>query len=254
MRRWAVVVFVFVVIIALLLAGSLQVMSALLPEEQQQGVLPYVAATGLAGLVASTIISVMQWVGISPLDFLPERSLKDTLRKQDPARFSLTKNRDSKLISEQAKAAKNQNQYDWVYVFSEAWVQSKPVEADAYEMLGEALIKLNRPQEAIAIGEKLIKLEPLNYTGFSILGDAYNELGERDEACSNYERALELVPPSYREFVLRDLAKTYKLLGHADKALKALEELVPLLELNSRDYYQEQLDHMKQIVEQSQAN
>jgi tetratricopeptide (TPR) repeat protein len=254
MRTWFVAILVVVVVTALILGGSLQVILSLLNEEQRQSILPFALAIGVTVLIANGIIAVMQWFQMSPLDFLPERTLKDRLRKQDRARFSLTKSKDVKLLSEQAKAAKNQDQYDWVSVFAESWIQLKPSEADAYELLGEALIKLNKNQDAITIGEKLTTIEPLNFRGFGLLGDAYLELGEREQSRVNYERASQLVPSSHRQFILIDLAKVYGLLGHADEAVKTLEELIPLLDGHSREYYQKQLDHMKQIVDRSQLS
>ncbi len=248
MRRWAIVVFVVVIVIALILGGSLQVILSLLPPAQQQGLFPFIVAVGVTVIVANGIIAIMQWFGTSPLDFLPERTLKDRLRKQDPIRFKLAKNKDSGLLAEQAKAAKNLGQYDWMFLFAEAWIQQEPNEGRAYEMLGEALIELNRPQEAIVIGEKLTKLEPLNHEGFSILGEAYGKLGEREQSRIWHERALQVVTPDFREFVLMDLIKTYEAMGLVDKGIEAAEELLPLLEDSfQKQFYNDKLHHLRQI-------
>lgn len=252
MRRWFVVIFTVVIVIALLLGGSFQIIVTLLPQAQQETLLPYVGAVGFTVFAANVIILIMSWFQISPLDFLPERTLKDQLRLKEPARFSLSKSADADMLAEQTKAAKNQDQYEWVYVFAEAWIQQKPYDAYAYEMLAEALIKLDELHQAVTVAEKLTKLEPLNHHGYSLLGDAYNALGERDTARHNYERALELAPENYRRFVLIDLAKMYEALGLADKALTVLDELVPMQEdTHSKNYYEEKRERMRRIVEAS---
>lgn len=248
MRKWATVIFVVVIVTALILGSSFQIILGLLPSNQQESALPYIIATGITVILANGIIAIMGWFGVSPLDFLPERTLKDTLRKRDPHRFTLTKSKDAAFLEEQAKAAKNQKQYEWVQLYCEAWIAQKPSDGDAYDMLGEALLELNQPSEAIEIGRKLIKLEPINYEGYSILGDAYSQLGDREQARKWYESALEVAPPTFRPYVLGDLARTYEALGLVNEAIQALEELMPTLDSEfQKKYHGDNLRHLQAI-------
>ena len=65
-----------------------------------------------------------------------------------------------------------------------------------------------------------------------------------------HECALQVVTPDYRQFVLIDLVKSYEALGLVNEAVEALEKLLPLMNIQSRDYYQNKLDHLKQVKSQ----
>jgi hypothetical protein len=83
MKRWIVIVFVLIVGIAITLGSIAQIVLSLLPEDQTEGLLPFALATLVTALIGNLIVAMMQWFGKSPLDFLPEKTLKE----KDPKRF-----------------------------------------------------------------------------------------------------------------------------------------------------------------------
>lgn len=218
MRRWIIIIFVLVVIVAAILGGTLQVLQAAVPGLQQQSVLPFVVATGITAVIANIIIAVMQWFGRSPLDFLPEK----TLRERDPKRFRLSKSKDPAVLSQHSDQAEKLKEYEWVAVFAEAWVKVQPGEVRAYEDLGKALIQLNRLEEAVEVGKRLIALRKMNHRGYAIVGEASMLLGAIDEAIKHFEEAVKYVEPQFVSYIANDLAEAYEAVGRIDDAIEAM--------------------------------
>jgi len=252
MRRWVVTIFILVIVIALVLGGITTFVQFLFPEGQQVGFAAFVIGTTITGGIASLIVTIMGWFGISPLDWLPERTLEETLRKRDPARFRLARSVDPTLLAEQTKSAKNMGQSDWVVVFAKAWLKLRPHEQRGYELLGDAFVKLDRYDEALEIGTRLTKLAPLEHSGFELQGHAHKAKGQLPEARESYERALKLARPEYKEYVLSNLTEIYEKLGLLDEAIKSLETLLDSLgndpaDSFSKDYHSKNLEHLKSV-------
>lgn len=246
MRKWGVIVFAVVIMVALFLAAILQIIFAFLPKDQQESFVPYIIATGITGVLANGIVAIMQWFGVSPLDLLPERTLLETLRRQDRDRFNLSKSKNPESLAAQVRAAKDQKQYDWVYLFAKAWIVQRPTEGRAYEFLGEASIELNLLSDAFEAGNKLLELQPLNHTGYTILGDTCSKSGNYQEARIWHEKALTVVSPAFRQFVLFDLIKIYESLGLVKESISAIEEALPMLSDSFQlNYYNDKLNHLK---------
>ncbi len=242
-QKWFAVTSVVVVVIAVLVNSFWLLITSLLDEEQKYSILPFVLAVIVTVVIANGVIAIMQGFDVSPFDFLPERSLKESLRHQDPLRFMMTTSQDVHLLASQSQTAKNQKQYDWVLVFAEAWVRQSPRDAKAYVLLGEALNKLGRHHEAIAVGKKLSDIEPSKFEGFLIIGDGYSGLGDWEQAGNWYEKSFQRVTSPFKPFVLVDLVRTYEKLGLIRDAIHTLEELIPLVDSVSRSYYEDQLEY-----------
>lgn len=247
MRRWAIIIFVLVIIIAAILGGTLQVLQSSIPELQQQGALPFVVATGITAVIANIIIAVMQWFGRSPLDFLPEK----TLQERDPKRYRLSKSKDPMVLSEQTKLANKLEEYEWMAIFAEAWVNVQPGEVRAYEDLGKALLKLNRLEQAKELGNRLIELRKMNHRGYSIVGEACMLLGETTEAVRNFEEAVKYVDPEFLSYVANDLGEAYEAMGRIDDAIAAMTIAHDSQSMEaSKPFLKSRLDHLKRLKSQ----
>ena len=246
MRRWAIVIFVVVIVIALTLGASLQLFLSLQPQADQNTILPFVLATGLTVIIANAVIAIMQWFGKSPLDFLPEK----TLREKDPQRYKLSRSKDPAVLREQTDQSMKLNEYDWAALFAEAWVNLKPGESRAYREFGKALIELNEIERAKDIGTRLIKLQKLNYEGYYLLGKAYSELAEWDEARRYFEQALLYAPDSFQMFILTELAEVFEATGDVEEAIRRWSTAEALQDVPAQKLYMnEKINHLKQIAE-----
>ena len=247
MRRWAVIIFVLVVIVAAILGGTFQVLQAAIPELQQQGALPFVVATGITAVIANIVIAVMQWFGRSPLDFLPEK----TLRERDPERFRLSRSKDPVVLSEQTKLASKLEEYEWMAVFAEAWVAVQPGEVRAYEDLGKALIKLNRLEQAKEVGKRLIELRKINFRGYSIVGEVSMIQGNLTEAVKNFEEAVKYVEPNFLSYVAHDLAEAYEAVGRIDDAIVTMTMAHDnQTDESSKVFLKNRVEHLKRLKSQ----
>lgn len=253
-RRWLVTTTVFTIVMALLLGGSYLAAVQLLPDNEQQNVAQVTLAVSLAVVVANVVVAVMQLFGVSPGDLLPPQTLEERLKKQNSNRYLTSKSTDSKFLHEQAKAAKNNKEYDWMYLFAKAWMTLKPMEPDALEVLSDAYFRLEMYEQSITIAEKLIDREKLNHRGFSVLGKAYFELGDLENAQKHMEEALILSDTTQRQFSLTDLIEVYEAQASIEKAIKYIEELLPLLDSDfQRDFYNQKLNRLRSILHNRQA-
>jgi len=247
MRRWIVIIFVLVVVVAAILGGTLQILQSALPELQQQGVFPFVVATGVTAVIANIVIAVMQWFGRSPLDFLPEK----TLRERDPKRFRLSKSKDLVLLSEQTKLAGKLKEFEWMAVFAEAWVGVQPGEVRAYEDLGEALLELNRLEQAKEVGKQLIGLRKMNHRGYSIVGKASMLQGDTYEAVKSFEEAVKYVEPEFLSYIAHDLAEAYEAVGRIDDAIATMTIAHDSQSMeSSKPFLKSRVEHLKRLKTQ----
>lgn len=251
MRRWTIVLLIVVAVILVIFGGAVQLISTFLPQETQESYVVYILGFGITYALVNGIVTAMQWFGKSPLDFLPEK----TLREKDPQRFRLTKTTDVDFLYKKARDAEDSKEYEWAIAFAEVIVRLKPSETRAFRIIGESLLKMHRPNEALKYGEILVDKQPLSHDGYQLLGDAYFELSDLQEACKYYEMALERATPSFRQFILSDLSKTYEVLGMPQKAADAYQQY---LELSDRDplsdYHAANLERLKRLQNQATAS
>ena len=106
----------------------------------------------------------------------------------------------------------------------------QPTDVDAWSDLGEALLGLGRPEEALAAWDRAIALRP-SPDLHANRGVALRQLGRLDEALAAQDRALALKPAdaeawSNRGNVLKDLGRLEEALASLDRAL-ALNPRMP---------------------------
>jgi len=244
MRRWAIVLLVVIAAVLIIFGGAATILIELLPEETQNNYIVYILSFVITYAIANGIVTFMQWIGKSPFDFLPNKTLKE----KDPQRFKLTTMQDAKFLYEKAKEAEKNKEYDWAIAFAEALIRLKPSETRGYEVIGDSLLNLHRPSEALKYGEQLIAIQPLEYDGYWLLGKVYIELVNPQEARKYLEDALKYSDDNMRQHILGDLIEAYKMLGLAKEAAEAYEEHV---QLSSQDilaeFKEQELSRLKRI-------
>jgi tetratricopeptide (TPR) repeat protein len=95
--------------------------------------------------------------------------------------------------------------------------EESPAEPDYHYLLGLALARQGRPQEALASLEEAIRLAPADVAGHLALGDALRRLGRTDEAVGALREALRLRPEDAR--VLNALGALLGETGAAEEAV-----------------------------------
>jgi tetratricopeptide (TPR) repeat protein len=98
----------------------------------------------------------------------------------------------------------------------------RPLAAQEYSNMGNALVELNRPGEALFYFERALAIDPALPSAHHGLGHAYVALGRLDESRHAFERAVELAPAS--PHFLRSLVDA-KTVTPGDPQLAALENL-----------------------------
>ncbi len=76
-------------------------------------------------------------------------------------------------------------------------VKKNPLDAESLSNLGQVLVRLNRPQEAIPYLERAIGIIPTRWAYHFNLGRALGLSGRSDEAIASYRRAQGLFPDDY---------------------------------------------------------
>lgn len=246
MRRWFVVLLILVFTVLVIFGGAVQLLFSVSSDSGEQSVLIYATAFGLTYALALGIVTAMQWFGVSPLDFLPEK----TLRQRDPKRFLLTRSNDERVLRDKAKEARKNKEFDWALAFANALIHIKPASSDGYEIAAEVLLDVHQPEEAIEFGRKVIEIQPLDYHGYKILGEAYTELSNHSEARQYYEQAYKRVDDIGQIVLVSEMAKNYERLGMAKEAADKLEEYTRLSN-NDRtitDLYSSTIERYRRIA------
>jgi predicted Zn-dependent protease len=107
----------------------------------------------------------------------------------------------------------------------EALVKSQPEEADLDYLLGDTLLSLHQPSQAIPILEKSLRLDPGLLVAESSLAKAYFETGRPKEAIPHFKAAL---PADQDGALYYDLARAYQQEGQpglAEEMIKRYQEI-----------------------------
>ena len=100
-------------------------------------------------------------------------------------------------------------------------LKAEPDSADLHLLVGEALLKMQLPEQAVPHLKQVVSLEPKNLPAHSSLASAYLRLGLYQDAIPHLEAAL----PLDRDGTLRyQLATAYRSAGQAGKAASILAE------------------------------
>jgi predicted Zn-dependent protease len=112
----------------------------------------------------------------------------------------------------------------------EALVKSQPEEADLDYLLGDTLLSLHQPSQAIPVLEKSLRLDPGLLVAESSLAKAYFETGRPKEAIPHFKAAL---PADQDGALYYDLARAYQQEGQAalaEEMIKRYQEIRGTLE------------------------
>ena len=108
--------------------------------------------------------------------------------------------------------------------------------------LSDALLRENKPADAIPHLKKALEIEPNSWRAHALLADADLHLGSSEEAVREAERAIELGHDRAAE-VLPTLARALATQGKADRAIQILESY--LREYPANTAAQKQLDSLR---------
>jgi tetratricopeptide (TPR) repeat protein len=133
-------------------------------------------------------------------------------------------------LYQRARSYMKQGNYTAALVRFQSAVEADPAFAEAHYMMGRALIKLKRFQEAREALGRAISIGPADlrllggalYTRGSLLMD----MGKHSMALEDLTAALELLPGYALIYVKR--AKVYENLGEYDKAIGDLEKAIEI--------------------------
>lgn len=244
MNRWFVIMFIVVTTVLFVFGGVFSIITGLLPEDQKQGILPLTIGFAVTYGLLTIVITLMQWFGISPIDFLPEK----TLKQQDRGRYRLSQTKNAKILEDETKRAMTNKEYEWAVLFAEVWVTISPGNERAYHNLSEALLKLGRIDASIKVGENLVKIKKANYIGYRILGESYKQLANWKEAEKWFELALNYAPSDFSPFIHHELADIYESQGEIGKAINSLSVYEKSIDdRQAKIYYQDKIKELKQM-------
>lgn len=133
-------------------------------------------------------------------------------------------------------------QSDLAYEYLAGAIQINPSLGEARTNLGNVLLRLNRPAEAVVQYEQALSLIGPDATTYNNMGNAYYAVGQYERAKELYLQAIQLK----RDFIdaYRNLAGTYQSLGQLDKAVSQMQALVVLKPQDARNWlYLGQLYH-----------
>lgn len=107
-----------------------------------------------------------------------------------------------------------------------AAVDKNPEDAEAWSNMGQVLVKLNRPSEAIPCFDRAIALSPGRWAYRFNRGRALAVMNRLDDAIADYREAQRLFPNDYATTF--NLAQTLHKKGDEESAVKAYQEAIRL--------------------------
>jgi len=113
--------------------------------------------------------------------------------------------------------------------FEEAAAEARkvsPANAETHYTLGNALHKLNQPNEALASFREAIKLNPKYADAYFQMGNVYDRLNQQEEAAKAFQTAARLNPKDADAFY--NLGNTYNKLNRPKEAAEAFAQAVRL--------------------------
>jgi tetratricopeptide (TPR) repeat protein len=125
-------------------------------------------------------------------------------------------------------------QYDHALEWISRAIRQQP-KADYLAGLGNALLNLGRPEEALATFEKAVQLKPDHPTSWRNLGIALADVGRSEDAILSFQRALGLNPGDWAAAdkcgsILFSLGRMEEALNYLDRSDKLLPNQAPILQ------------------------
>ncbi len=102
------------------------------------------------------------------------------------------------------------------------WTKSKPINAEAWNNLGNAYCKLNRYDDAIDAFRHALRINPKYAEAWNNLGDTYRKLNRYDGAIDAFRRALHINPKYAAAW--NNLGVAYGELKHHNDAIEAFSQ------------------------------
>jgi tetratricopeptide (TPR) repeat protein len=119
--------------------------------------------------------------------------MDDTPRIAD-LRKKLDKDPGSRLFAQLAEELRKEGRFEDAIEVAQTGLQKNPNYPSARLTLARAQLDSNRPGEARAELEQIVKASPDNILASRLLGEALEDLGEREGAIRQFERTLRLSP------------------------------------------------------------
>jgi Flp pilus assembly protein TadD len=153
-------------------------------------------------------------------------------------------------------AAYAQGDFDAALEKFEQAVQKSPNDPRALNNLGQALVRVQRPKDAVPHFLRAVELNPAEWELRFNLANAYGVLGQWNRAIAEYEKAAELFPDDY--VTQYNLGLALHRAGQEEAAIAAFQRAValapeePSFHLSLAISY-EQLNRRKEAAEAYQA-
>ncbi len=108
--------------------------------------------------------------------------------------------------------------------------------SDVWKQLGVALVRQERPAEAIAALERALEINPRDAQAWTVYADALKALQRYEEASAALAHAIDLAPAP-AGVLLREAGQLRLLAGHAAEAVPPLEQAHALMPADARSLY-----------------
>lgn len=92
--------------------------------------------------------------------------------------------------SKRAYELKSHNEWMTLLAYAQQWVRAAPTSVPAWQTLGDAYLKINRPRRALTAYERAVRLDGDAYDAWLNLGNAYLALNQYDHALNAFSEAL----------------------------------------------------------------
>ena len=115
------------------------------------------------------------------------------------------------------------------------WTQSKPTDAIAWSILGDAYNRLNRYDEAILALYKSNNIDSNNATAWFTLGDAFSNLSRYDDAVWALNKSILIDPKNILAW--RSLGIVYNRVKSFSSAIKAINNAIHIEPKDSIAWY-----------------
>ena len=120
--------------------------------------------------------------------------------------------------------------------FSQVIAKGKKT-ANVYSYLGEALIVLERYDEALTNLSEAIRLDPRDVHAFTFRGLTHAQLGNREEAIQDFSAGLAITPNELMATLLEARGETYWAIGWLEKAAEDFEAIIAHDPKGARGYF-----------------
>ena len=93
-----------------------------------------------------------------------------------------------------SRAAELRTKKDWIALlaYAQQWVRAAPTSLPAWQELGDAYLKVNKPRRALTAYERAVRIDGDAYEAWLNMGNSYLAINQYDRALNAYAEALRL--------------------------------------------------------------